>query len=160
MMSSAASVVSSRLLRRAFSRVSRAISACSNDHTVERLRTFGVHLGTAFQLVDDLMGIWGDPDRTGKPGMSDLRARKKSLSLVAAMSNTALPAARQLLELYANAEPLSDHDLETAASLIDQAGGRQWSITEADRHIDAALAGSRPPGSTRHPSATSRRSPT
>jgi geranylgeranyl diphosphate synthase type I len=45
------------------------------------LRLFGRHLGMAFQLTADVLGIWGDPGRTGKPVWSDLRSRKKSLPL-------------------------------------------------------------------------------
>ena len=44
-------------------------------------------LGLAFQLVDDLLGIWGDPAVTGKPVHSDLRSRKKSLPVVAALTS-------------------------------------------------------------------------
>ena len=42
---------------------------------VQCLRDFGAHLGLAFQHVDDLLGIWGDPAVTGKPVYSDLRSR-------------------------------------------------------------------------------------
>src|ERR1700728_4543770 len=43
------------------------------------LAGFGAHVGLAFQLTDDLLGIWGAPEVTGKPVRADLRARKKSL---------------------------------------------------------------------------------
>ncbi len=43
------------------------------------LAEFGGHVGLAFQLTDDLLGIWGATEVTGKPVMADLRARKKSL---------------------------------------------------------------------------------
>src|ERR1700734_886603 len=49
------------------------------------LAGFGAHVGLAFQLTDDLLGIWGAPEVTGKPVRSDLRARKKSLPVVAAL---------------------------------------------------------------------------
>ncbi|MGH3828761.1 MAG: polyprenyl synthetase family protein, partial [Pseudonocardiaceae bacterium] len=54
---------------------------------VERLRGFGAHLGLAFQHMDDLLGIWGDPVVTGKPVYSDLLSRKKSLPVVAALNS-------------------------------------------------------------------------
>ncbi len=50
------------------------------------LAGFGAHAGLAFQLTDDLLGIWGSPAVTGKPVRSDLRARKKSLPVVAALT--------------------------------------------------------------------------
>ncbi len=52
---------------------------------IDHLRAFGAELGLAFQLADDLLGIWGDPAVTGKPVFSDLANRKKSLPVVAAL---------------------------------------------------------------------------
>ncbi|MFF0148041.1 geranylgeranyl diphosphate synthase type I [Amycolatopsis sulphurea] len=98
---------------------------------------FGRCLGLAFQHVDDLLGIWGDPAVTGKPVYSDLRSRKKSLPVVAALtSGTA--AGRELAALYR--EPLPDNRLAHAASLVDSAGGRRWSQAQADGLLADALA--------------------
>ena len=55
------------------------------------LAEFGGHVGLAFQLTDDLLGIWGAPEVTGKPVRSDLRARKKSLPVVAALTSGSEP---------------------------------------------------------------------
>src|SRR6201998_4289062 len=63
-----------------------AILAGAPAATVGALRDYGRHLGLAFQAVDDLLGIWGDPARTGKPAGSDLRQRKKSMPVVAALA--------------------------------------------------------------------------
>jgi geranylgeranyl diphosphate synthase type I len=63
-----------------------AILAGAPPATVGALRDYGRHLGLAFQAVDDLLGIWGDPARTGKPAGSDLRQRKKSMPVVAALA--------------------------------------------------------------------------
>ena len=63
-----------------------AILAGAPDATVGALRDYGRHLGLAFQAVDDLLGIWGDPARTGKPAGSDLRQRKKSMPVVSALA--------------------------------------------------------------------------
>lgn len=104
---------------------------------IRHLRAFGEHLGLAFQHVDDLLGIWGDPDVTGKPVHSDLRTRKKSLPVVAAL-NADNPAARELAELY-RAERLSERDIARAAELVALAGGRDWSTREADTSLQRAL---------------------
>jgi geranylgeranyl diphosphate synthase, type I len=101
------------------------------------LAGFGAHAGLAFQLTDDLLGIWGAPEVTGKPVRADLRARKKSLPVVAALtSGTA--AADQLGALLASREPLSEDDLLRAAALVEEAGGRAWAETEADSQLAAA----------------------
>jgi geranylgeranyl diphosphate synthase type I len=104
------------------------------------LARFGWHVGIAFQLIDDLLGIWGDPSVTGKPALADLRAGKKSLPVVAALTAGGAPS-RRLAELYLRPGPLSETELVTAAALIDDAGGRDWAESEARHHIDAALSG-------------------
>jgi geranylgeranyl diphosphate synthase type I len=63
-----------------------AVLAGASPSTVRALRDFGRHLGVAFQAVDDLLGIWGDPATTGKPTGNDLRQRKKSMPVVAALT--------------------------------------------------------------------------
>ncbi len=55
---------------------------CWARQTIVALAGFGAHVGLAFQLTDDLLGIWGAPEVTGKPVRADLRARKKSLPVV------------------------------------------------------------------------------
>ncbi|QUQ68348.1 polyprenyl synthetase family protein [Kutzneria sp. CA-103260] len=116
-----------------------ALAAGAPPERVWQLRQFGEHLGLAFQLVDDLLGIWGDPESTGKPVLSDLRSRKKSLPVVAAL-NAGNGAAGRLVELYHRAAPLDDAELRTCADLIEEAGGRAWAHQETQRQLDAALA--------------------
>jgi geranylgeranyl diphosphate synthase type I len=115
-----------------------ALAAGATTQRVRQLRQFGEHLGLAFQLVDDLHGIWGDPATTGKPVLSDLRARKKSLPVVAALI-TGNSAARRLAQLYHRPAPLNDADLRTCAELIEQAGGHAWARAEAQCQLNAAL---------------------
>ncbi|GAA4826997.1 family 2 encapsulin nanocompartment cargo protein polyprenyl transferase [Saccharopolyspora rosea] len=110
----------------------------------EHLRAFGDKLGLAFQHADDLLGIWGDPDVTGKPAYSDLHGRKKTLPVVAALQS-GTPAGNELATRYQREEPLSHAELTEVADLIDTAGGRSWShdqasrlLTEARHHLHAA----------------------
>ncbi|MCP9953509.1 polyprenyl synthetase family protein [Actinomadura madurae] len=104
---------------------------------VTALTGYGAELGLAFQLVDDLLGIWGSPETTGKPVLSDLRARKKSLPVVYALTS-GRPESRRLADLYADPEPPSEDALREMARLVEAAGGRDWAAAEADRRIAAA----------------------
>jgi geranylgeranyl diphosphate synthase type I len=104
---------------------------------VTGLTGFGAEMGLAFQLVDDLLGIWGSPDVTGKPVLSDLRARKKSLPVVYAL-NAGTPDSARLAELYREPAPPSEDVLHEMARLVDVAGGRDWAAAEADRRIASA----------------------
>ncbi|MEV5572436.1 family 2 encapsulin nanocompartment cargo protein polyprenyl transferase [Spirillospora sp. NPDC052269] len=104
-----------------------------------RLTAFGHRLGLAFQLVDDLLGIWGDPGTTGKAAHSDLRSRKKSLPVVAALtSGTA--AGRELAALYHQDHPLGDAERARAAELVEAAGGREWARNRASELLEEAMA--------------------
>ena len=99
------------------------------------LYRFGDRMGLAFQLADDLLGIWGDPSVTGKPVFSDLCSRKKSLPVVAAI-NAGTREAAELAELYHSPAAL---DLAHTADLIDSCGGRAWCQTTADELLAEAL---------------------
>ena len=131
-----------------------AILAGAPPATVQALRDFGRHLGVAFQAVDDLLGIWGDPATTGKPAGNDIRQRKKSMPIVASLGAgdddakeleallfgpLALPAPPAPPELPAPAEALSDEDVARASWLVEVCGGRQWTADRAKAHLDAAL---------------------
>ncbi|SPE62999.1 (2E,6E)-farnesyl diphosphate synthase [Streptomyces netropsis] len=97
----------------------------------------GRQLGAAFQAVDDLLGIWGDPRSTGKPVHSDLHRKKKTLPVLTALaSDTA--AGRRLALLLDSATPLDAADAYCAAGLVEEAGGRAFTLAEARRHVAAA----------------------
>jgi geranylgeranyl diphosphate synthase type I len=111
-----------------------AVSLGAPTDLAAGLAAFGEHAGLAFQLTDDLLSIWGAPDLTGKTARADLRARKRSLPVVAAL-NSSTAEGRQLHELLTTPDDLTEEDLELAAKLVDQAGGRTWAEEEADRRL-------------------------
>ena len=118
-----------------------AVLAGAPPATVGALRDYGAHLGLAFQAVDDLLGIWGDPVRTGKPAGNDLRRRKKSLPVVAALAAGGDEAdeLRSLVVGEPSAAALDDAQVERAAWLVEACGGREWARTRAKSHLDGAL---------------------
>jgi geranylgeranyl diphosphate synthase type I len=101
------------------------------------LARFGTHLGLAFQLVDDLLGIWGEPARTGKPVGSDVRTRKKSVPVVYA-ARSATAAGDAFAELYRLPRPLTGDDVALATRLIEVSGARDWTRRQAEREAAAA----------------------
>ena len=74
---------------------------------------------------------------TGKPVRADLRARKKSLPVVAAL-NSGRPEAAELRALLTSPEVLTEGDLVRAADLIVAAGGKDWAEAEADIQLAKA----------------------
>jgi geranylgeranyl diphosphate synthase type I len=115
-----------------------AIAGGADQAAAQAYRAFGRQLGVAFQLVDDLLGIWGDPTVTGKAAGADLACRKRSLPVVAALVSGA-PAGRELAQMYAGHRSLDETAIIHAAELVEAAGGRAWAQAEADRRMRAAL---------------------
>nr|WP_229873777.1 polyprenyl synthetase family protein [Streptomyces cirratus] len=121
-----------------------AVLGGADDRTADKLEEYGYHLGLAFQAVDDLLGIWGDPEATGKQTWSDLRQRKKSLPVVAALAAGG-PACEELGRLLAadaksnDFENFSEEEFAARAALIEEAGGRQWTADEARRQHAVAI---------------------
>ncbi|WP_419925140.1 polyprenyl synthetase family protein [Candidatus Poriferisocius sp.] len=115
-----------------------AILAGADEEVVEGLADYGMHMGIAFQAVDDLLGIWGDPERTGKPAGADLRERKKSVPVVIAL-NSGTSIADDLAELYARPH-LGEEDVDTARALVDVGGGREGTQALARTHLGLAMS--------------------
>ncbi|MFE0135080.1 family 2 encapsulin nanocompartment cargo protein polyprenyl transferase [Streptomyces sp. NPDC059037] len=113
-----------------------ALYAGAGRAEVDALDGFGREAGLAFQLIDDVIGIWGDPGRTGKPAGADLAARKKSLPVVAALASGA-PAAAELAELYSR--PPCDADPDRMARAVEAAGGRDWALLHAADRMSRAI---------------------
>ncbi|MFG2572373.1 family 2 encapsulin nanocompartment cargo protein polyprenyl transferase [Streptomyces sp. NPDC048481] len=113
-----------------------ALYAGAAERDVEALDAFGREAGLAFQLIDDVIGIWGDPRHTGKPAGADLAARKKSLPVVAALTS-ATPAAGELAALYA--APYDPADLDRTTLAVERAGGRAWAQEQAADRMARAM---------------------
>jgi geranylgeranyl diphosphate synthase type I len=115
-----------------------AILADAPAPAVDALRDYGVNVGLGFQAVDDLLGIWGDPERTGKPRGSDLDGRKKSYPIAAALAGAA-PYAAELRNVLGNGA-LDDASRHRAAYFVDAAGGRERAEQFATASLERALA--------------------
>ncbi|WP_018180028.1 polyprenyl synthetase family protein [Jongsikchunia kroppenstedtii] len=107
------------------------------EEVVESLRRFGTDLGIAFQLRDDLLGAFGDPDVTGKPSGDDLVAGKRTAILAAAFNRLDENRADQLRGYVGR--PLDDAELRQTRSLIADSGA----VTAIETRIDALLTSAR-----------------
>jgi squalene-associated FAD-dependent desaturase len=113
-----------------------AILSGAPEPKVAALAEYGAHVGIAFQAVDDMLGIWGDPSVTGKPVGSDLAGHKKTLPVVSAISET--NAAAEELRSILDSSPDAP-DVERVTRLIEDAGAREVVAEIADTHLQAAL---------------------
>jgi geranylgeranyl diphosphate synthase, type I len=116
-----------------------ALNAGADDEVVSAFDRFGIEIGIAFQFANDLLGIWGDEQATGKPTGSDLARLKKTLPVIQALQS-GTPAGARLSELYTAGVELDGHQTREAAGLVEESGARAWAESEIHRRVDLALS--------------------
>ncbi len=110
-----------------------AYLAGAESSRAEAYRSYGLHIGMAFQMLDDVLGVWGSSDQTGKAAGDDLRVRKKSLPVVLGLAES--PEFRRRW-----AEDARDEGAVRAmVRLLEQAGIRSHSQELAEGHTREAL---------------------
>ena len=100
-----------------------ATLAGGNAEQLARLSAFGLPLGEAFQLRDDLLGVFGDPSTTGKPAGGDLVEGKRTVLVALALD--AAPAADAARLDAALGTSLSQPDVAELLRIIDSSGARE-----------------------------------
>jgi geranylgeranyl diphosphate synthase type I len=98
----------------------------------------GLPLGEAFQLRDDVLGVFGDPDRTGKPAGDDLREGKRTYLVAAAFAEID-PAARAELDAGLGDQGLDDYGVRRLRALIRDSGALTATESRIDELMTAAL---------------------
>jgi geranylgeranyl diphosphate synthase, type I len=104
--------------------IGAAMSGCS-DRTLSGLGRYGTAIGVAFQLRDDLLGVFGSEATTGKPSGRDLVERKATSVVIAAHQLADAPTRRQLTDLMNDGE-LDDTAIDRWRTLIVTTGAVQW----------------------------------
>jgi len=115
-----------------------ALLATDDDEVIARYRAFGWALGLAFQLNDDLLGIWGAERSTGKEP-TDIARHKKTLPVIYAFEHAGPEDRDRLAELYRQSQPTTD-DVAEIIALLERSGAHDFTRNEARRYRDEALA--------------------
>jgi len=114
-----------------------AMLATDDAQVVAAFARFGENVGLAFQIADDILGIWGDPSVTGKSAATDILTKKKSLPAIIGLNHPQCGAA--LRALYSQAT-LSQDAVARVLALLAQVGAREQAQQYADEFRAAALA--------------------
>jgi geranylgeranyl diphosphate synthase type I len=104
----------------------------------ERLRRFGREVGLAFQIVDDVLGVWGEATALGKPVGSDLRQNKRSLPIVHALSGADTDA-REAIASQLAAGICRDEEAVELAERMARLGSREYSEAVAREALARGL---------------------
>jgi len=109
-----------------------ALLGGADPGTVTAYARFGQHLGLAFQITDDLLGIWGQEQQMGKAVSADIKARKKTLPIVYALADP------QLRACYSRDE-LMDADVASVVAALERQGAREFTEELASGHTTKAM---------------------
>lgn len=119
--------------------------ATDDSVVVDRMTSFGEAVGMAFQIEDDILDIWGDPARTGKPQAADLQSRKLSLPVIHALEHATLTERATFERIYR--QPADPADLPALFAILDRTDARSAAGALADRYhhqAEEALAAIEP----------------
>jgi len=116
-----------------------ALAGAVDDATRAALTGYGLPLGEAFQLVDDLLGAFGDPRRTGKPVGDDLREGKPTRMLALALERAG-GADLTLLRTRVGAADLADAEVVAILGVLEETGARADMEAAVAELAETALA--------------------
>ena len=115
-----------------------ALVGASDESAATAFRQSGKAMGFIFQVRDDILGVWGDEESTGKPVGADIRRKKNSFPVVYAMSEAQGADKRRLLAIYDKDEP-NDADVEDVLHIMDALNVRGHAHELAVEHGEIAL---------------------
>jgi len=113
--------------------------AGADPRQLDGLRAFGLPLGVAYQLRDDLLGVFGDPDVTGKPAGDDLREGKRTV-LIATARKALAPGPRQLVDELLGDPELDEDQIAMLRATITDSGAVAAVERSIERHVARAKA--------------------
>jgi geranylgeranyl diphosphate synthase type I len=114
-----------------------ALLATDDQLVIDAYRGFGWSLGIAFQLNDDLLGIWGDEQSTGKEP-SDLAKHKKTLPVIYALEHSAPADVARLRQIIGEPEPTAAEVVE-ARAIVEASGAREYTRGRARDEREEAV---------------------
>ncbi len=110
-----------------------ALVGGASDERAAAFYQFGLNLGIAFQIRDDILGIWGDPALTGKSAATDVLSRKKSLPVLHGLNT-----APRLAELYLS-PIMSDEVVGEVIRILSETGSSDYAKAQEQHYADLAV---------------------
>jgi geranylgeranyl diphosphate synthase, type I len=120
-----------------------AMLGTRDAETIFRLRSFGHAIGTAFQVRDDMLGVWASTEKLGKTPAGDIYRRKKSLPVLHALESSGTSDQRVLRQVYSQKTPATSSQVEDVLAVFERTNTREYCSTyliEQCRKADEALA--------------------
>ena len=115
-----------------------AVIGSRDEAKIDALGSYGRSLGVVFQIRDDVLGVWGEEETTGKPVGADIRRKKNSFPVVYAMSAAGARDRRTLERVYSREEP-SESDVSEVLEVMERTGVKEQARVLMSEHCDRAL---------------------
>lgn len=114
-----------------------AVIADSPDPLARAMTDYGLHIGMAFQMADDLLDYTADPQVLGKAVGADLREGKLTLPVIHCLKR-ADAGDREIMERVIRNEDFSAHDFNTFKNMLERYGSLAYAKSSAGRHVERA----------------------
>jgi geranylgeranyl pyrophosphate synthase len=108
------------------------------ESEIQKLIDLGRRVGIAFQIIDDVLGVFGDDKETGKTTDGDIRERKHTILIQEAYQRLQGEDHETLLSLYDVSHDMTDEDVNTVRQLLIKSGARAAVEAEAMRLTEEA----------------------
>jgi octaprenyl-diphosphate synthase len=115
-----------------------AMLAEASPPALNALIAYGLNIGLAFQIADDLLDYTGDPKITGKPQCGDLREGKMTLPLILALRDSSAKERRDLLEILQEPEALTGSEIACVREAITRHDGYARTAAVARNYVSSA----------------------
>jgi geranylgeranyl diphosphate synthase type I len=111
-----------------------ALLATNLDELIDAYASFGANLGMAFQIIDDLLGVWGVPETTGKSSVDDLQSRKKTLPVIHGLEHSS-----EFKRVWST-EQQGDKNISSMKQLLQETGSLDFTRKWAEHYTQASLS--------------------
>ena len=118
---------------------SGAILAGANQKEIDKLFQFGIYLGRAFQIKDDILGVFGDEKKIGKSALTDLQEAKKTILIYQAYKK-ANNKTKSVIKQMLSRKKVTRKDLKTMKKIIVDTGSLDYAKDQVNSFITKALA--------------------
>lgn len=120
----------------AFCAEAGAVVGGASEEEIQALANFGLNVGLAFQVADDLLDFVGDESTVGKPVCSDLREGNVTLPVIHALQTASGPQIRAIIE----ADEITEQDVEVILELLNKEQSLDYAYSVAQRYVEQAIS--------------------
>ena len=119
---------------------SGAIIGGAQQNVVDAIQMYAIKMGLAFQMYDDILGVYGDPEKTGKSAGNDIRKGKYTVMICHAHDTIKdTESWKKFMTVFGKADA-DDSEIEVARKILKECGSYDYAIELADKYTNEAIA--------------------